>query len=179
MLDWTLTDPMKIVFIGVSSIGMVLALILFNRIFGLRSFSKLSGFDFAITVAFGSILGATVIAEDPPVAQGAIALLSLFAVQALIATGRVRLDWFSSILTNQPRLVWHDGEFIEAQMRKAQITRCDIIAKMREANAIQLDDVIAVVVETTGDISVLHKTGTDKTLDPVVMEGVTGWTGPE
>lgn len=61
-------------------------------------------------------------------------------------------------------------------MSAAQITRSDIIAKLREANAIQLDDVLAVVVETTGDISVLHQTGDDCTIDPKLMEGVIGWT---
>jgi uncharacterized membrane protein YcaP (DUF421 family) len=162
--------------VALSVLLVVAALIIFNRLFGLRSFSKLSGFDFAITVAFGSVLAGTVIAKDPPVLQAVAALLSLFALQGSIAWAR-RWDWFGNLINNEPRLVWHDGEFLTDQMSRAQITRSDIIAKMREANAIRLQDVLAVVVETTGDISVLHRTGDEKTIDAKIMEGVIGWNG--
>ncbi|GLQ21129.1 DUF421 domain-containing protein [Algimonas porphyrae] len=177
MSDWLTTDPWKFGAVGVSVLLGVMALIGLNRLFGLRSFSKLSGFDFAITVAFGSVLAGTVMAEDPPVVQGVAALFFLFALQAGIAFARTRWPWARELVNNKPRLVWHEGEFLSEQMKKAQITRSDIVAKMREANALRMDDVLAVVVETTGDISVLHKTGDDRDVDPAIMEGVIGWTG--
>jgi uncharacterized membrane protein YcaP (DUF421 family) len=174
--DWVLTEFWKLGAIGLSVVLMVFVLIGLNRLFGLRSFSKLSGFDFAITVAFGSVLAGTVMAEGPPVAQGAGALLCLFILQAIIAYARRRWDWASALFNNEPRLVWRDGNFYEDQMKSAQITRGDILAKMREANAIRIEDILAVVVETTGDISVLHKTGDDRSIDDVIMDGVIGWT---
>jgi len=176
MQDWLIMDPDKFLIIGLSVLLSVLVLISLNRLFGLRSFSKMSGFDFAITVAFGSVLASVIIAETPSVTQGATALLFLFSVQGMIAFARRRWNWASALVNNEPRLVWRDGNFLEDQMKKAQMTRSDVIAKMREANAIRLDDVLAVVVETTGDISVLHQTGDDRTIDPVVMDDVIGWT---
>lgn len=176
MAEWMGMAFWHIGAIGLSVMLMVLAIIGLNRVFGLRSFSKLSGFDFAITVAFGSVLAGTVIAKDPPVAQGAVALLFLFLIQGTIAYARRAWGWASKLMNNEPRLVWRDGTFFEANMNAAQITRADIIAKMREANAIRLSDVLAVVVETTGDISVLHDTGDKRTIDPTLMEGVIGWT---
>jgi len=175
MTDWLITDLWIFGAIALSVTLMVAALITLNRIFGLRSFSKMSGFDFAITVAFGSVLAGTVIAEDPPVAQGAVALLFLFLIQGIIAYARRKWGWASKLVNNEPRLVWRDGEYFEGQMKAAQITRADIVAKMREANAIRLDDVLAVVVETTGDVCVLHNTGDDRTIDAAVMQGVIGW----
>lgn len=175
MADWLTMDIWKLGAIGVSVMLTVMALIGLNRLFGLRSFSKLSGFDFAITVAFGSVLAGTVMAEDPPVAQGAAALFFLFALQSLIAFARTHWSWARTLVNNEPRLVWHDGNFLTDHMKKAQITRSDIIAKMREANALRMEDVLAVVVETTGDISVLHGTGDDRSIDPDIMDGVIGW----
>jgi len=176
MFDWIMTDASTLALIGLSVLLTVGALIGLNRLFGLRSFSKLSGFDFAITVAFGSILAGTVMADDPPVFQGVGALLCLFIIQAAIAYTRRKWTWVSAVVNNEPRLVWRDGEFLDDQMKAAQITKSDIVAKMREANAIRLQDVLAVVVETTGDISVLHKTGNERKIDAQVMEGVIGWT---
>ncbi|MGJ8558842.1 MAG: DUF421 domain-containing protein [Litorimonas sp.] len=175
MSDWVTMEFWKLGAIGLSVFLMVLALIGLNRLFGLRSFSKLSGFDFAITVAFGSVLAGTVMAEDPPVAQGASALLCLFILQAILAYARREWTWASSLMNNEPRLVWRDGTFFEDQMKAAQITRSDIIAKMREANAIRIKDVLAVIVETTGDITVLHDTGDNREIDNRLMEGVKGW----
>lgn len=176
MQDWFIMDPDRIIWVALSAIFGVIILISFNRMFGLRSFSKLSGFDFAITVAFGSILGGVVMSENPSVLQGGIALLALFGVQSIFAFMRRRSDRFARLINNDARLVYRNGEFLEDQMKRAQITRSDIVAKMREANALRLEDVLAVVVETTGDISVLHKTGDGRKIDTVLMEDVLGWS---
>lgn len=44
-------------------------------------------------------------------------------------------------------------------MREARITRGDLLAKLRDANVLRLDRVRAAVVASTGDISVLHDSG--------------------
>lgn len=175
MIDWFLSDLSTWLAIAFSVAAMIAVLVGLNRFFGLRSFSKMSGFDFAITVAFGSVLAGTVIAKDPPVSQGIAAFVFLFLIQGALAFARRHWWWFGSLINNEPRLVWREGEFIAENMKAAQITRSDVYAKMREANAIRLDDVLAVVVETTGDVSVLHKTGDDRSIDDIVMEGVKGW----
>ena len=59
-------------------------------------------------------------------------------------------------------------------MKRAQITRSDIITKIRKANALRFDVVLAVVVETTVDISILHQTGDDRDIDSRLMENVVG-----
>ena len=41
-------------------------------------------------------------------------------------------------------------------MRARRVEEDDLIAKLREANVCDLSDVRAVVLETTGDITVLH-----------------------
>ena len=59
-------------------------------------------------------------------------------------------------------------------MKRAQITLSDIITKMHEANALHFDDVLAVVVETTVDISILRQTKDDRDIDSRLMENVVG-----
>ena len=83
MQDWLNMDPDKTVWIALSAILGVIIFITFNRLFGLRSFSKLSGFDFAITVAFGSILGGIVMSENPSIIQGGTALSLYLAFKLL------------------------------------------------------------------------------------------------
>ncbi len=49
------------------------------------------------------------------------------------------------------------------------MTRSDVYAKLREANVIALDQALAVVLESTGNVSVLHGDGP---LDRRLLDGV-------
>lgn len=150
----------------------VAAIILLTRLNGLRSFSKMSGFDFAITVATGSVLASTITSPSQTVLVGIGALASLFAVQAGISAVRARSDTFENALDNCPLLVMEDGRILEENLRRSGMTKGDLYGKLREANALDLTLVRAVVFESTGDVSVLHASGPDDTLSPELLEGV-------
>lgn len=140
--------------VPVSAVLMVVATIVIIRIVGLRSLAKMSSFDFAVTVAIGSII-ATVVVSSTPVANGVFGVAGLLAVQAVIALLRQRTA-VEKVVDNTPMLLMRDGRFLEHAMGRVRVTKSDVIAKLREANVLQLDEVRAVVLETTGDISVLH-----------------------
>lgn len=154
-----------------SGIAAYAAAILFTRLAGLRSFSKISSIDFAITIAIGSVIASTMTTRDPALLQGVVALALLYAVQAAVAAGRERFGWFSSIVDNEPLLLMHDGKVIEENMRKGKMTMVDLRAKLREANVVNRDHVLAVVMETTGDVSVLHGPP-EEGFDEFLLEGV-------
>ncbi len=80
-LSWLLTSNSAILMVIISSIGIYIVLILFTRISGVRSFSKMSSFDFATTVAIGSVIASTILTENPPLLQSIVALGSLFVLQ--------------------------------------------------------------------------------------------------
>lgn len=127
------------------------------RLVGLRSFSKMAAFDFITTVATGSLLGNAASASTWTgflVSSGAV--LALLGAQAIIAEMRVRsLKWLHA-LENEPVLLMRDGVMNRGNMNKTRVTENDLYAKLREANVLALSEVRAVVLETTGDISVLH-----------------------
>ena len=148
------------------------ALVLFTRLSGLRSFSKMSSFDFATTIAMGSIIATSVVAQDPPVIQGITALGTIFVLQYIAARMRRSTDLGSKMFHNKPLLVVDRGKFLEDNMRHARITDDDIYAKLREANVFDMSEVRAVVLETTGDVSVLHAKDPDRRLDPEILTGV-------
>lgn len=149
----------------------VAAIVLLTRLNGLRSFSKMSGFDFVITVATGSVLASAIMAPSQDYRIGLVALAGLFVVQGVTAWMRERSAAVQGILDNQPLLVMERGEILEANLRAAKMTPDDLYAKLREANAFDLTRVKAVVLESTGDVSVLHGSD-DETVSDAVMAGV-------
>lgn len=141
----------------ISSMAMVAGIILYVRIAGLRSFSKMSSFDFAITVAFGSLIASTAVSGSS-LADGIVAAGSLLGVQFAIALCRSRFR-AGVIVDNQPMMLMRNGAFLTDNLLRTRVTEDDVRAKLREANVTSFDEVLAVVLETTGNISVLHGGG--------------------
>ena len=138
------------------------------RVIGLRTFSKMTAFDFVATVATGSLLaGACQATTWPEFAQPTLAISALLAAQFVIARIRQASDQFEKVVQNEPVILMREGEIFDAALSETRVARADLIAKLREANALRFLDVRAVVLETTGDISVLH----GDTLEQEILEG--------
>ena len=165
--SWLFTSWSTMGWIMLSGLLMLLIVVGFIRLTGLRSLAKMSTFDFAVTVAVGSILG-SVVASESSIAEGALAIGSLLAVQWGISQFR-RRSFGSRLVDNTPLLLVRDGQFIEEALTKARVTRSDVYAKLRQSNVHRMDEVIAVVLETTGDISVIHGQGP---LDAALFDNV-------
>ncbi len=154
--SWLTTTWTDILMVLISTMGIYAALIIFTRFAGLRSFSKLSSFDFAVTVAVGSVIATTVLTENPPLMQAIMALGFLYILWNGVAKLRGISPFISKLVDNEPVLLMKGPHMINEHLKATKVTPDDIRAKLREANVTDLNQVRAVVLETTGDISVLH-----------------------
>lgn len=154
-----------------TSLGIYVLIIVLTRIVGKRSFSKMSSFDFAITVAIGSMIATTVLSKSVSLTQGFIGLASLYFLQLAAAFAR-RNSSFQKLIDNQPLLLMDGENILEDNLKKAKVTKSDLRSKLREANVIELSQVRAVIFESTGDISVLHTSDNEKQLEDWLLEGV-------
>lgn len=139
------------------------------RAVGLRSFSKMTATDFVATIATGSLIAqAGTRAELPEFLQSLAAITGVFVLQWLLA--KVRQKWKSAedFLTNEPVLLMDRGAYLEEAMAQTRVSRANILEKLRSAGVTDLARVQAVVLETTGDISVI----TGERLDNDLMDGV-------
>ncbi len=135
------------------------------RLNGLRSLSKMTNFDFVMTVALGSLLAGAAQATDwPGFAQPCLAMVGLFVTQATAARLRRSSKRVESWMQNSPTLIMRDGKILHDALASTRMAESDLIAKLREANVLDFDDVRAVVLETTGDVSVLHGDRLNETL---------------
>ncbi len=152
------TEPLDTVFraLVLSSIA-VGWVVLVVRVIGLRAFSKMTAFDFVVTVAIGSLLaGAGQASSWTGFAQAILAIAALLGVQYGVARWRRASEGFEAIIQNSPVLLMRDGVIIQAALDATRVAQDDLIAKLREANVLDFSEIRAVVLETTGDISVLH-----------------------
>ena len=147
------------------------AVIVFTRLGGLRSFAKMSSFDFAMTVAIGSVIASTVASTSTTGWQGVTALAAIYALQMAVARWRTRSDR-ADVVDNSPLLLMTDGRILDENLKAGNVTVQELRAKLREANVLNYDAVRAVVLESTGDVSVLHSTDDDVQLDLDLLQDV-------
>ena len=171
MSEWLTTDWQALLMIAVTTVGIYIGVVVSIRMVGLRSLSKMSSFDFAMTVAIGSLVASTVLSKSTPLANGIFALFCILGLQWCVAKLRLRSESFEGWVDNCPMLLMDGETMLRDNMRKTRVTESDLIAKLREANVIQISEVYAVVLETTGDISVLHGKK-DLELDDKLLQGV-------
>ena len=155
----------------ISIIAIFTVMIIITRISGLRTFAKMSSFDFASTIAVGSVLAAIILNPDQSLLKGGIALGGIIAFQTLFALLVRKSTFFKNLATNDPLLLMKDGKILYKNLEKSNVGEGDLIAKLREANVLDYSEVRAVVLESTGDMSVLHDDGDNKLSDQL-LEGV-------
>ena len=160
-----------ILIIGITTLGIYIAVIFYTRIFGKRSFSKMSSFDFAMTVAVGSIIATCILSDSVSMIEGIVGLGFVYLYQLSAALMR-RMDWFKNLIDNKPLLLMDSPHLLENNLKKARVAKEDVQSKLREANVIELSEVKAVIFETTGDISVLHTNQSSKKIDPWLVDNV-------
>lgn len=155
----------------VSMVVVYLAMVVATRVAGPRSLAQMSAFDFVATVALGSIT-ASVGVGQVPVVDGLVAIATLFTLQFTVGLVR-RTRALGGVIDNRPLLLVRDGDVLEDHLRAARMTHDDLRQHLRQANVTDIRVVRAVVLETTGGVSVLQGEGDLGS----VLQGVRGAEG--
>lgn len=171
MDKWFEASSTSIIAITITCFVTYFLVFLFTKLVGKRSFSKMSSLDFAVTIAIGSVISSTIILKNVSLIQGGVALLLLYFIQWGVSKLR-RIKILKSVLDNSSLLLMDGQEILYDNLKKANVTEDDLRAKLRESNVLNISEVRAVVFETTGDISVLHTTNSDKELQDWLLTNV-------
>lgn len=173
METWTFASLPILIKVLVSVLVIFTVIITITRISGLRTFAKMSSFDFASTIAMGSILASVVINTNQSLLKGGVALAGIVAFQSFFAFMTRKFKILDRWFTNAPMVLMYQGEILHQNLSKTNVGEDDLIAKLREANALNFSEVHAVILESTGDMSVLHSSE-DVELDDKLLQGVEG-----
>ena len=131
----------------------------------------MSSFDFAMTVAVGSLIATTALSSSVSLIDGMVGLFLIYLFQLAAAFSR-RWKPFRKAIDNRPLLLMLGSTILDDNLRKSRLSRGDLRSKLREANVLDLSEVRAVVFETTGDIVVLHSANNERVLADWLLEDV-------
>ena len=143
---------LRMVLVGTSAYAILLLAL---RLTGHRALSRLNAFDVTVSVAIGSLLANILITDDVSLAEGALAILLLVALQLAVAWLGMRGRHMHKLLKGEPVLLLHKGKLLQESIRKEGLTEAGILFAARTRGISDLEEVEAIVLETDGSLSVL------------------------
>jgi uncharacterized membrane protein YcaP (DUF421 family) len=162
-------DIGRVLLIGLLSYA---SLVLFLRISGKRTLSKMNAFDLVVTVALGSTLATILLNKKISLAEGLTAFALLIGLQYMVAWLSVHSSKCSELIKSNPDLLYYQGSFISSSLSKNRVLEVEVLQAARAQGIFSLNDVEAVVLETDGNISVIKKSSSSNssTLSNVSQE---------
>lgn len=145
---------LRILVIGVLA---YVTLVVFLRISGKRTLSKMNAFDLIVTVSLGSTLASVLLTKDVALSDGALAFAVLIGLQFVVTWSSVRVRWVRRLATGEPLMLLYRGQFLQTALRQARVTEDEVLAAVRSAGLASLEPVEAVVLESDGSFSVVQQ----------------------
>ncbi|MEJ2880464.1 DUF421 domain-containing protein [Pedobacter sp. GR22-6] len=143
--------------VALCSILAYFILFLFIRISGKRTLAKLTAFDFVVTVTLGSTLSSMMLGKVTML-EGTVAMAIIIGLQYLLAWTARESETLEKVINSSPTMVFYRGVFLEEAMKKEVLTHEEIYAEIRKFRMLDVDQVVAVIMELNGELTVIKKT---------------------
>lgn len=132
-----------------------LSVIFILRMTGKRTLSKMNAFDFLVTIALGSSLATVALNKNVALADGILLFLLLVVLQYFITWLSVRVKFVKNMITASPTLLVYKGKIIDKALKRERITIEELYLAARGQGISKIEDIDAVVLETTGVLTVI------------------------
>lgn len=162
--------PVDALAVVVATAGMYWAFVILVRLLGQRTLARMSSSDLATAIALGAVVGRSALGYTPTLGAGIVALVTLFAMQAL-AGQLQRLPSAARVLASRPVVLMAGSEVVHDNLAQAHLLEQELWAKLRLAGVRSKTEVACVILESTGDISVLR---VGEAIDQHLLRGVRG-----
>ena len=137
-------------------IVFIIALILI-RISGRRSFGLHTPLDNVITIILGAVLSRAIVGASDflPVVS---ACTILVVIHRIFARVMVHYPGFARLREGEKMLLFHDGDFVERNLNRAQVCKEDIMQEVRKTSLTDnLDKIDRIYIERNGEINSIKK----------------------
>ena len=141
---------------GILTVLGYLAMVFLLRISGKRTLSKMNAFDFVVTIALGSCLASISLNKSITLIDGALAISLFILMQFIFTYLSVHIKGFRTLVTSRPVIVFYNGQFLDKELKKQRLTNEEVYNECRLKGYANLDKVYLVILESTGEISVIE-----------------------
>jgi uncharacterized membrane protein YcaP (DUF421 family) len=132
---------------------------LLTRIVGRRELSSLEPFDLIMLIMMGDLVQQGVTQSDYSVTGIFLAAGTLALMTVLVSYLSFRFKRLRPILDGEPLVIVQDGKPIDSNLKRERLTIEEVAQEARIQQIASLDEVEWAVLERTGEISFIKKSG--------------------
>ena len=132
---------------------------LLTRVIGRRELSSLEPFDLILLIVIGDAIQQGLTQDDYSVTGAVLVIGTLALLQVFTSVLSFHFKRLRPILEGEPIIIVENGEPIDKNLRRERLTIEEIAAQARLQQIERLSDVKWAVLETSGQISFIKKSG--------------------
>jgi uncharacterized membrane protein YcaP (DUF421 family) len=129
------------------------------RVIGRRELSALEPFDLILLIVVGDLVQQGLTQDDYSLTGALLAIGTIAVLVLAVSFLNFRFPRLRPLLDGEPIVIVQDGKPIEKNMRRERLTLDDLAAAARLQNIGSIDSVAWAVMETSGSISFIKKSG--------------------
>ena len=139
------------------AIMLYIFVLIVMRLMGKREIGQLQPFELAIAIMIADLASIPMAEIGIPIFNGIISILGLLVMNLLISIINMKSVNGRKILSGKPRILVYRGKIDEKALKKERITINELQERLRVKDVYNLADVEYVILETSGEISVISK----------------------
>ena len=141
----------------IRSIILYIIVLIVMRLMGKREIGQLQPFELAIAIMIADLASIPMTDIGIPIFNGIIPILGLLVMHLLISVINLKSSKIREIICGKPEVLIYRGKIDEKAMKRERFSLNELEEKLRSNNVMNLGDVEYVILETSGDISVIQK----------------------
>jgi uncharacterized membrane protein YcaP (DUF421 family) len=138
----------------VRSVLVYLFLLIVLRISGKRQVGQLAPFDLVLLLVLSNAVQNSMNGGDNSLLGGLISAATLIAFNYGVGIATFRSKRLEGLIEGRPEVLIHNGRLYEDVLTRAQLTRHEINAALRQAGCLCMEEVHTAILENNGVISV-------------------------
>jgi len=145
--------------LAIRSIVLYAFVFILTRVVGRRELSSLQPFDLILLIVLGASIQQGLTQDDYSVVGALIVVGTIAVLQVATSYVSFRLPFLRPVLDGQPIVVVEDGKPIKRNLHRERLSIEDLMEEARQQQIGSLDEVQWAVLETSGSISFIEKSG--------------------
>lgn len=143
--------------VALSALLAYVAIVVVTRVSGARTTAQLNAFDWIVNVMVGSLAASAILLEDVSLLSALVAITVIVALQFALSALSQTFAPFEKAVKDEPTLLTHNGQLLEAAMRETRVSKDEIYTALRAEGMTDLADANWVILETNGTLSVIPR----------------------
>ena len=129
-------------------------LIVLLRLTGKRQVGQLAPFDLVLLLVLSNAVQNSMNAGDNSLVGGLLSATTLVVVNWLVGLATFRSRRLEAVIEGRPQVLVHNGVLFEDVLARAQLTRHELNAALRQGGCTCVEEVHTAILENNGSISV-------------------------